>query len=363
MTRGPSCISTRGRAMRGDQLARQWKILKLMESRRSGISVSEIAFRLPAPPRNIYRDLDALQQAGFPLYTDKIENTQYWRLLDTSKAGIPMPLDLTEIISLHIGKDLLQLFEGTVIYDSIESLLTKIKSCLSPSMMNYFSAMNDALAFGTIRQKKYGTFKEILARITDAATRKNSIEIHYKAASTRKETARKVDPYKIGIFSGNFYLIGYCHLRKTVRTFSIDRISDAQLTEDTFEIPKDFSIEDYMQTAFRVMTGKPERVQILFSQKAAEVVKEKIWHPSQEIRELSDGRVLISLQVAVNYEIQSWIMGFGSTAQVIEPKQLRQKITEDMKAALENYRSEKILTEGSKKRKPVEVATVLTSAL
>ncbi len=282
--------------------------------------------------------------------------------MDTSKAAIPMPLDLTEIISLHIGKDLLQLFEGTVIYDSLESLLTKINSCLSPSMMNYFSAMNDALAFGTVRQKKYGTFKQILAQITDAATRKSGIAIHYKAASTRKETARKVDPYKIGIFNGNFYLIGYCHLRKTVRTFSIDRISDVIITEDTFDIPKDFSIEDYMQTAFRVMTGKPEKVQILFSQKAAEVVKEKIWHPSQEIRELSDGRVLITLQVAVNYEIQSWIMGFGSAAQVIEPKQLGRKIVEDMKAALENYRTEKILSDLSKKKKSSEASIVHTTA-
>ena len=60
--------------MRGDQIVRQWKIIQFMETRRYGISVAELAEELESQPRTIYRDLEALYDAGFPLYNDKDGN-------------------------------------------------------------------------------------------------------------------------------------------------------------------------------------------------------------------------------------------------------------------------------------------------
>jgi len=63
--------------MRGTQLARQWKIIRMMESRKTGISAMDLAVELDVPLRTVYRDLDAIQEAGFPLYTDQIgKNSQ-----------------------------------------------------------------------------------------------------------------------------------------------------------------------------------------------------------------------------------------------------------------------------------------------
>ena len=52
--------------MRGTQMARQWKIIRLMESRKYGISGNELAIELETPLRTIYRDLKAIEEAGFP---------------------------------------------------------------------------------------------------------------------------------------------------------------------------------------------------------------------------------------------------------------------------------------------------------
>jgi predicted DNA-binding transcriptional regulator YafY len=59
--------------MRGDQLARQWRIIRGIEASSSGLTVAEIAKREETGLRSIYRDLEALQSAGFPLYTERVD--------------------------------------------------------------------------------------------------------------------------------------------------------------------------------------------------------------------------------------------------------------------------------------------------
>ena len=58
---------------RGDQLARQWKIIQTLITSRKGKSAAELAEDLECHPRTLYRDLEALQVAGFPIYTEKVE--------------------------------------------------------------------------------------------------------------------------------------------------------------------------------------------------------------------------------------------------------------------------------------------------
>jgi len=58
--------------------------------------------------------------------------------------------------------------------------------------------------------------KEVISQISDATGKRRRLEIRYKAASTGKETIRRVDPYQIWAMNGVFYSIGLCHLRDAV---------------------------------------------------------------------------------------------------------------------------------------------------
>ena len=136
----------------------------------------------------------------------------------------------------------------------------------------------------------------------------------YQAISTGKTTKRKVDPYQVWVMSGSFYLIAFCNVRNAIRTFAMDRIKSYTVTDESFEMSEDFKLEDYLQAAFRVMRGKPEKVTFRLTPGAAHVVRERIWHPTQELREIEGGGVEISVEVPINYEITSWIMGFGAAA-------------------------------------------------
>ena len=179
---------------------------------------------------------------------------------------------------------------------------------------------------------------EVVGKLREAGGDRKRVEMDYMAVSSGQLTKRKVDPYSVWMMGGAFYLVAFCNVRNAVRTFAVDRIKSFRLLEESFVIPDDFSIEEYMQSAFRVMTGKPEKVTFRVNQGAAHVVRERIWHPTQELRELPDGGVQISVEVPINYEIISWIMGFGSAAEVIEPDSLRKHIMEEHEKASKKYK-------------------------
>jgi len=153
----------------------------------------------------------------------------------------------------------------------------------------------------------------------------------------RKESKRRVDPYRILFFNGTFYIIGYCHLRKDIRTFALDRIRMLRVTEDNFKVPDDFSLENYMGAAFGVVLGKAENIRIRFAPEVAGYIKEKTWHESQEIRQQKDGSIIFAAQIAVTEELVSWVLGWGSKAEVITPQALKSAVHDEVLAMLGPY--------------------------
>ena len=323
---------------RGDQIGRQWSIIQTLISSRMGKTAAELAEELECNPRTIYRDLEALQVAGFPIYTDRMEGRNLWSLLDTVRHEIPIPFSLTELMALYFSRDMLKVFKDTVFYDSLESLFQKIKTTIPPESKKYLKNVEQILHVGLKPYKEYSKFKEIINRVNEATQKKKSIDIVYYTMSRKKESKRKVDPYRIWFFNGTFYLIGKCHLRGEVRIFALDRIKILHLTKDSFVIPEDFNLDDFMRPSFGVFQGEPIKVKIWFHPDVAGYIKEKIWHESQEIHPQDDGSIIFEAEVAGTEEIKFWTMSWGSKAEVLEPESLRDEIREEAEVILERYK-------------------------
>ena len=330
---------------RGDQLGRQWKIIQTLISSKLGKSAADLAGDLDCNPRTVYRDLEALQIAGFPIYTERVEGKNLWSLLDTVKHEIPLPFSLTELMALYFGTDMLKVFKDTVFYDSLESLSRKIKATLPPESIKYLKNVEQTLHIGLKPYKDYGKFKEIINRAESAAISKKSIEIVYYTMSRKKDTRRRVDPYKIWFFNGTFYLIGHCHFRGDVRIFALDRIKLLHQTKDSFEVPEDFSLEEFMGSSFGVFQGEPVRIKVLFSADIAGYIKEKIWHESQEIHPQDDGSIIFEAEVAGTDEIRFWVMSWGSKAVVLEPESLRNEIRAEAEMMAGKYENGIVMEE------------------
>ncbi|MBM4332981.1 MAG: WYL domain-containing protein, partial [Deltaproteobacteria bacterium] len=239
--------------MRGDQLARQWRVIRSIEASTNGLTVAEIANREETGIRTIYRDLEALQSAGFPLYTEKVDKANRWAFVDTYKFKIPAPFTLTELMSLYFYKDLVRVFKGTPFHDSIDSVFKKIQSTLPPQALRYLDQMQSVFHVGIKPYKDYAQFRNILTQVNQAAMERRQVEMVYHSLHRKEKTLRKVDPYKVWFYDGTIYLIGLCHLREEVRMFVLDRVKMLKITDERFMIPNDFSLDDFMRDSFKVM--------------------------------------------------------------------------------------------------------------
>jgi predicted DNA-binding transcriptional regulator YafY len=311
---------------RGDQLARQWKIFQTLVTSRYGKSVSALVKDLGCCQRTVYRDLSALEAAGFPIYTENANGKNIWCLLDSARNPMPIPFTLPELMALYFGSDVLKVLKGTVFYDSLESLLKKVKSSIPPESGKYLSRVEKSLHTRPGPYKNYGKFRNVIEKISDAVLQRRVVEITYYTMSRKKETQRKVAPYKIWFYNGGFYLIGHCRWRDGVRIFAVERIKKIHLTDDTFEVPEEFDVDEFMRGSFGVYQGKPVNVRILFSAGIAEYIKEKIWHETQKLHDNPDGSVLFEANVACTKEIKAWVMRWGAKAIVLEPEELRDEI-------------------------------------
>ena len=127
------------------------------------------------------------------------------------------------------------------------------------------------------------------------------------------------------------------------------RIKMLHQTKDTFEVPEDFSLDDFMRPSFVVFRGEPTRVRIWFSADVAGYIRERIWHDTQEIHPQVDGSVIFEVEVAGIEEIKFWVLRWSSEALVLEPESLRDEIRVEAESLLKRYEKE-----GEKEEKPLK---------
>ncbi len=315
---------------RGDQLERQWKIIQALIASKRGKTAHELADMVQGNLRSVYRDLEVLQTAGFPIYNEKADGKKVWAVMETFKHSIPIPLDMPELMALYFSLDMLRAMHDTVFYESLESLFHKIKATLPPESADFLKNLQKALCVDQKQYRQYGKLKKIITAINDAVMQSRSIDIIYFALSKKSRTKRIVDPYRIWFINGTFYLVGYCHLRKEVRTFALDRIRNIEITDSGFTIPDDFNFNDFMSGGFGAYCGGiPEKVKVSFAPEIAGYIEEKIWHESQKIYRNKNGSIIFEATVAVNEELENWVLSWGAKARVLEPESLKVRMRQE----------------------------------
>jgi predicted DNA-binding transcriptional regulator YafY len=107
--------------------------------------------------------------------------------------------------------------------------------------------------------------------------------------------------------------------------------------KERFEILEDFSISEFTNVPFGLFHEKPFSVKVVFDKDLSDYVQRRTWHPSQKIKELKNGRVILPLTASGEEEIKAWILSFGPKAEVLYPKSYREEIREDLLKASARY--------------------------
>jgi len=325
--------------MRGDQLARQWQLIQRLAKSHAGVGLDELAEDLGCVRRTVYRDLDALMYAGFPVVSEKRDGRVFYRFLDSFRLG-DVPFTPDEVLALAFGEDLLRTLEGTVFHDSIRSALRKIRAGLGPELSDYLSQLGESFRVMPGPHKRYASFRDTIQVLNDAVVGRHTVRMRYRTGRTGKVAARELDPYRVWYRSGGLYAIGHDHKSGEIRTFAVDRIQQVALTEVRFTIPRSFDFDAYTAGSFGVIAEPATRVRIRFEPAWALHVEEREWHPSQKLASRPGGGLELVMEVGPSHELRNWVLSFGSGAEVLEPAALRAEVAEELGRALERYRGD-----------------------
>ncbi|MDA0739176.1 MAG: WYL domain-containing protein [Nitrospirae bacterium] len=252
---------------RNDQIIRQWHILRELESSR-GKTINELAQGLPSDypkhARTIRRDMEALEAAGFPLITEHQDGVVKWKLMDGYGKVPALGFSHSELMALTLARRLLEPLEGTNIQASLQSAMAKAQVGIPDNTAGELANIQSALAFGLGSHKSYKAHRATINQLSQAITNMHTVQMRYFSASRNQTTRREVDPYRLWYTSGALYLVGYCHRRKDVRMFAVERIRSLTLTDHPFQMALGFNVNDYVQDALGVLRGRPIQVELRF---------------------------------------------------------------------------------------------------
>jgi len=184
------------------------------------------------------------------------------------------------------------------------------------------------------RESKAACFAVIAAGLLKRAR----LRIRHYNRNEDRETEREVSPQRLVHYRDNWYLDAYCHLRDDLRSFSVDAIRDATLTDKKAkEVPK-AELDEYLGAGYGIFPGRDVQWATLkFSARAARWVSSQNWHPKQRARVESDGSYVLELPYSSDRELVMEIMKFGPDAEVLAPPSLRTHVRQLHQAALDRY--------------------------
>ena len=311
------------------------KIWLLLATNPAGYTIKELAERFAMNIRTIYRDMAALgTDLRVPVYDDKGR----WKI-DERRILPPIQFTLPEALNVFLSARLMLKYSQR--YDpNIDATFSKLGGVLPPALAQQVRQTMDWMQELPKDEKHF----RVLTTVAEAWVTQRRLKIVYRSLMAEEAGERVMEPYYIepAAPEHDSYVIGYCHLRKEVRTFKMARIEAAELTSEPYEIPPDFDANKFFSSSWRVIVGgevKTVRLKIV-DPEIMRIMEETVWHPSQTLKMQKDGSMIMTVKVMDTADFYSWVLGWGEKIEVLEPPEIREEIVRTAKATLQVYRVE-----------------------
>jgi predicted DNA-binding transcriptional regulator YafY len=300
---------------------------------RSWPNASTLSRRLEVNERTIRRDIAYLRdQLLAPIEFDREHNGYYYT---EPTYRLPyLQLSYGELVALGLAEGMVRSFRGTPFESDLKHAIAKLKAGLPADAASRLEAISDYVSVLPAVQSSYdsATFSALSAAVAD----RRRVEMVYWTASRNQTTRRTVDPYELILLDGVWYIVAYCHHRRSIRIFAMLRVKSVTPTGETFDRPSGFDVERYMNGSFRAVRGDGNyQVVLRFTAGSAGRVAERAWHQSQVSESLPDGGLIVRFLVNDLREIKRWVLAWGTECEVLEPRELRELIVRDISAILQ----------------------------
>lgn len=314
------------------RLERLVEILRMID-RGETVTPKGLAAHFGITDRTIYRDILILQ-TDFPIAFD-YERNSYCFSEGYSLKKIDLLPD--ELRAMLVSKALFTRLGGGV-SDAFDHLMSKLKTEAGKKTVLRMKSATQNYWFDIDPVEDFSAVKKQFEAVQKALDEKTSLDIRYKGLNRQKETVRVIDPYGLFFSSGVWYTIAYCHLRKAIRQFALDCIKGLKLTDNSYTIPPDFSMDKHFEAGWHIIKyGKPVEIRLRFNDKAARWITRRKWHPTQKIEKNTDGSIIFSVRLSGTDEIRWWIYHWGPNCEVLSPPEFRKEVAAELKAMVGVY--------------------------
>ncbi len=317
------------------QAARLHDLIRILEAR-YGATVEELVEECQVTRRTIYRDLQAVVEAGYPLVTERqADGRVLYQFISGFSKIPPITFSLEELMTLYFCRGQLEFLQGTPFQDDLEAIFGKIRSSLPPRSVAHLERIAEVSAPRFRGFKDYSDKHDLLIDLRQALLRQQRCEIVYQPAK-RDSTRYLIDPYTMLFFNNGLYVGGFAHNRNALRLFAVDRIESLAVRDERFEVPVDYRAEQLTGSAFGLINeGDSFPLELYFSKEIAHLIGERIWHPEQQLDIHDDGGISLRFSASGEKEILAWVYSFLPHVRIIAPESLRQKFLAGLRAGLE----------------------------
>lgn len=151
-----------------------------------------------------------------------------------------------------------------------------------------------------------------------------------------------LDPYFVRIFKQRWYVIGFQHQKKEIRTYALDRIKEIQISTQAFKMPQ-IEAKDYFKYSFGIFTDKaqPQEIAIRVISEQAKYLRVLPIHSSQR-EEVHDDYSIFHYHMLLTYDLVQEILSLGAKVEVIKPETLRIRIKAEIEKLLSIYNGAKL---------------------
>jgi len=291
----------------------------------------ELAALFEVSKRTIYRDMQALSEAGVPVVA---VTGQGYGLMD---GYFLPPLNFTtdEALMLILGNDFMAQNFDAQYQQAAKTASSKIEAVLPEHLKADVTYLRRNINFFTTRSPTGETNLAPLQQLRRAIIERRRVRLDYVkrfgANGIAEKTTRDVDPYSLARLSMDWYLLAYCHLRQGLRIFRLARMDKLTVLSQTFSRSPKFK-PDWLNPG----GSQTIIVRALFTPEIARWVRESHSYYIVETEEVPEG-LLVSLFVRDEREMLQWLLGWGSNVRVLEPESLCQLLLDEAKRVIELY--------------------------
>ena len=323
-----------------DKFDRIFTLHQYLCSRRTPASLKEIQTRLECSPATAKRTIAALRdQLGAPLVYDRERNGYFYD--EKGKALYELPglwFNDTELYALLVSHRLLTAIQPGLLEPQIRPLRRRIEALLEHRHLGH-PELERRIRILQIASRP--TDLDRFRMVATALLRRRRLHVLYHGRARDETTERDLSPQRLVYYRDNWYLDAWCHKRRALRSFSLDRLHPVYIDEEPArEVPEE-KLEALLERSYGIFAGPPRHTAVLrFSPEAARWVADEQWHPKQQGRVLEDGGYELKVPYGDPTELVMDILKHGPEVEVIAPARLRQEVRRRLAGALARYDDE-----------------------